>query len=79
MDSELPQWRHIKWCKRTFFGVEKLKLILAQKDCIGVRLYYAKDDTGKPALVLVGVDKNENDLYNGVILDRSVALPFLLR
>ncbi|MBA2613603.1 MAG: hypothetical protein H0U95_16695 [Bacteroidetes bacterium] len=58
-----------------FFGVEKLKLILAQKDCVGVRMYYAKDDTGKPALVLVGVDKNENDLSNGVILDRSVPCP----
>ncbi|MBA2610547.1 MAG: hypothetical protein H0U95_01155 [Bacteroidetes bacterium] len=58
-----------------FFGVEKLKLILAQKDCVGVRMYYAKDDTDKPALVLVGVDRNENDLYNGVILDRSVPCP----
>lgn len=58
-----------------FFGVEKLKLILNQKDCVGIRMFYAKDNENKPVLVLVGVDRNENDLYNGVILDRSVPCP----
>lgn len=58
-----------------FFGIEKLKLILSQRDCVGIRMYYAMDDEGNPALALVGVDRNENDLYNGVILDRSVPCP----
>ena len=41
--------------------------ILAQNGCVGIRCYYAKMDDGAPTLVLVGVDKDGNDLENGTI------------
>ena len=61
--------------KAHFFGVNKLNLILNQSSCVGIRAYYAIDDDGAKQLVLVGVDANGEDLYNGVILDRSAPCP----
>jgi hypothetical protein len=37
--------------------------------------YYALDENGKQQLIIVGVDSNENDLYQGVIADRSISCP----
>ncbi len=35
----------------------------------------ALDENGKQQLIIVGVDSNENDLYEGVIAERSFACP----
>jgi hypothetical protein len=44
-----------------FFGFEMIKLILAEKNCMGIRMYYALDEKGQKQLILVGVDaKGEN-------------------
>ena len=56
-------------------GKNLLAAIIDQKDCMGVRMYYALDDNGKNQLVLVGVDSNGNDMTNGVIVDRLLACP----
>jgi hypothetical protein len=56
-------------------GKNLLAAIIDQKDCMGVRMYYALDDNGKNQLVLVGVDSNGNDMKNGVIVDRLLACP----
>ena len=58
-----------------FIGINKINLILAQEGCVGIRTYYAIDEGGKKAIVMVGVDADENDLDAGVILDRSVNCP----
>jgi hypothetical protein len=58
-----------------FIGKEKLKLILDQEDCVGVRIYYGLDENGENNLVFVGADKNENDLVNGVILEYAKKCP----
>ena len=52
-----------------FVGKNKLNMILQQKDCVGVRIYYGIDEKGNKNLVLVGADANENDLANGVIVE----------
>lgn len=52
-----------------FIGEKKLKKILKQKDCVGIRIYYGIDEKGNKNLVLVGADANENDLVNGVIVE----------
>lgn len=57
------------------FGFRVILRILAQEDCLGLRIYYALDDEGKQQLIVAGVDKNGNDLYKGILAERSVPCP----
>ena len=59
----------------SFAGKEKLLELLNQEGCMGARIYYAINDEGKKNLVIVGADENENDLENGLILERTVSCP----
>lgn len=61
--------------KGFFYGKETLQNILNQANCVGIRIYYAQDNTGAPKLVLVGADGNENDLYNGVLAEFGFPCP----
>jgi hypothetical protein len=61
--------------KAHFFGREAIEAILAQESCVGIRIYYALDDTGEKHLILVGADANENDLYLGKLAERSKPCP----
>jgi hypothetical protein len=42
---------------------------------VGIRIYHGIDDNNKACLILVGVDADENDLYNGYIAERGVSCP----
>ncbi len=55
-------------------GVNKVNSILNQTGCVGIRIYYAIED-GKKSLVLVGVNADEEDLENGVIVERIRPCP----
>ncbi|MCU0359740.1 MAG: hypothetical protein MUF75_03320 [Bacteroidia bacterium] len=57
------------------FGKNKIQDLLNQSGCVGLRAYYAIDNTGAKQLVLVGVDQHGEDLYDGVILDRANPCP----
>lgn len=57
------------------FGKNAIKKILAQDNCIGLRIYYALDENGVKQLIVVGVDANANDLYEGLIAERSMPCP----
>jgi len=61
--------------KAHFFGKEAILAILAQEDCVGIRIYYAKDDAGAKQLIVVGANAAENDLYQGLIAERSNPCP----
>lgn len=63
--------------KSFYVGAKKLKRILEQVDCVGLRIYngYDTDQNNKPNLVLVGVDENGEDLTNGVILEKLAICP----
>ncbi|RXR34850.1 hypothetical protein EQG68_02775 [Flavobacterium piscinae] len=62
--------------KGFFIGANHLKAILNQERCIGVRIYNAYEEESKThTLVLIGVDGNENDMKEGVIVDRLVKCP----
>lgn len=62
--------------KSYFVGIEKINLILDQENCIGLRIYNGYNTTDeKTNLVLVGVDKNGNDLVDGIILERLTPCP----
>lgn len=59
-----------------FFGRDILERILAQGDCVGIRMYYGiNPKTQEKELVLVGADANENDLIDGVVADLSLKCP----
>lgn len=61
--------------KGHFYGKTALQNILNQTGCVGIRAYYAIDNNGQKQLILVGVDANENDLYNGLLAERSRPCP----
>ena len=58
-----------------FIGSNLLNRILAQENCVGIRFYYALDENNKKNLVCVGVDANENDLYEGIVADEFQRCP----
>jgi hypothetical protein len=61
--------------KAHFFGMNIINDILAQDGCVGIRCYYALDEKGVQQMIMVGADKDENDLYNGIIAEVSLPCP----
>lgn len=61
--------------KGHFFGKDLLNKILEQSECMGIRIYYGLEEDGTKNLVLVGAKANEDDMENGVILERSIVCP----
>lgn len=58
-----------------YFGKTAIQEIFAQEGCVGMRIYYALDQLGKKQLIIVGVDSAGNDLYNGLLAERSIVCP----
>jgi hypothetical protein len=58
-----------------FFGMNMINSILAQTGVVGIRMYYALDNNGAKQLIMVGTDANQNDLYEGIIADKSTSCP----
>jgi len=48
--------------------------LLAQPGCVNVRTYFALDQ-GTLTIVVVGVDADENDMTNGILLDVTRGCP----
>ncbi len=61
--------------KAEYFGKDALLALLDQNACVGVRIYYGLDSTGVKKLVLVGVDADGNDLYEGALMERGIICP----
>ncbi len=61
--------------KAHFFGSIIINDILAQPNCIGIRMYNALDDTNNPQIILVGVDANGDDMTSGIVADLSEPCP----
>ncbi len=49
--------------------------ILAQTDCVGIRIYYAEDDLGSPKMVISGVLSNEDDIDTGLLAEFGTPCP----
>lgn len=62
-----------------YFGADAYTELLAQEGCVGIRLYNAINELGESQLVMVGVDSNGDDLYEGLLYDRSYLCPPLCR
>lgn len=70
------QTRNPEELKSFFVGINKLNLILDQKNCVGLRIYNGYDTkTKKNNLVLVGVDEKGEDITDGVILENLNPCP----
>lgn len=52
-----------------FAGKEKIMKIIEQENCVGIRFYYGLDENNEKSIVAVGVDSEENDLTDGLIID----------
>jgi len=61
-----------------YFGKNKILEVLNQKDTIGIRIYHAKgpkvDGTIVQQIILVGVDREENEIHDK-LLDISTLCP----
>ena len=57
-----------------YFGCELFENLLNEPGCVGIRINYAQDDDGSPKMVLIGVDKNGNN-----ILKKNIKPPTELR
>ena len=49
--------------------------VINQDGCAGVRTYFAKNNSGKLTIVVVGVDDNGNDMTDGVLLNKGFGCP----
>jgi len=57
------------------FHADQVREVLAQPGCVALRVYYGKHDDGRDAIVLVGVDRKDNDLEQGVLLEFGFPCP----
>ncbi|MES2394908.1 MAG: hypothetical protein V4549_02845 [Bacteroidota bacterium] len=61
--------------KGHFYGKDAIQAIINQSGCVGIRIYYAIDNNGAKQLIIVGANTSENDLYTGLLAERSVPCP----
>ena len=63
--------------KAQYIGGDIIKTILAQTDCVGIRMYNAITSAtpGKPQLVIVGVTADGVDMTDGTIADGTIPCP----
>ena len=65
-----------------FYGFRKIEELVGQTGAVGIRIYYAIDDTGTQRMILVGTDANQNDIApiagskgQGLVLDVGFQCP----
>jgi hypothetical protein len=56
-------------------GKNLVNAVLNQAGCMGIRFYQAINNKGEKQLVAVGVDENDNDMIQGVIIDKFADCP----
>lgn len=70
------QERNPEATKAYYAEKELVESLLQQIGCAGIRIYNGYDpDRNKANLVLVGVDKNGNDMTEGIILENLKSCP----
>jgi len=59
-----------------FVGRTNVEKILNQQDCIGIRIYNGYDtEAAKMNQVLIGVNSKEEDMSDGIIIERLFTCP----
>lgn len=67
--------KNIGATKGHFYGKNAIQAIINQTGCVGIRIYYAIDTIGANQLIIVGATSAEDDLYNGLLAERSIPCP----
>jgi hypothetical protein len=57
------------------YSANVFKDILDQDNCVGIRIYNAQEADGSITNVLVGVDENGNDIFQGRIYEKGTKCP----
>ena len=57
-----------------YFSQATLREVLAQQDCVGIRFYFACDETGELCITFAGVTSNEDDILE-IIGDGGLKCP----
>ena len=57
------------------FPREVIDQVLAQPGCAGLRFYFGTKSDGSLALVVVGIDANQADMTDGVIIEDHYPCP----
>lgn len=71
-----PCFKENKEVKGHFFGRDKILELLSQQGSMGLRIYYGKDASSNPMLIVVAADANGDDILDGDrILDFSLPCP----
>lgn len=60
--------------KGIYFSQSTLNDVLAQSNCVGIRFYFALDDSGQMRLTFCGVLANEDDII-GIVGDGGMLCP----
>ncbi len=58
-----------------YFGRNIFEKIMQQEGCVGIRIYNAVSEKGTPTYIIIGVDRNGNDLLSGPVGDVIVPCP----
>ena len=61
--------------KAFYYSKAAISAILAQEDCVGIRIYYGEDDEDNPKLVICGVLANEDDIDDGLLAEFGLPCP----
>ncbi|MEP7265484.1 MAG: hypothetical protein ABI772_13345 [Bacteroidota bacterium] len=64
------------------YSKEAFERLLSQEDCEGIRCYYAMttslshpENPGRLTLVMVGTDKDGNDMYDRELMEMAIVCP----
>lgn len=62
-------WRneHASATKAVFFGKDHIEDLLRQDGCVGIRIYYAINESNDYTMVLVGANEDQDDMTEIVI------------
>lgn len=61
--------------KAVFYTLDIYTSLLSQEGCVGIRIYNALDADGNMTNVMVGVDDQGNDLYEGKVYNYGYRTP----
>lgn len=69
-------WRneHATTTKAVFFGKDHIEGLLRQDGCVGIRVYYAINESNDYTMVLVGVNEEENDMTE-IVINAGILCP----
>jgi hypothetical protein len=75
LTAKYREWAGERAIIATSFGKTALNKILSQSGCIGIRMYYGRTENDEPAMVLVGIKGNGDDIIEGEIAELGANCP----